>query len=114
MSYQEIYKGLNKKASAEQVKKLAFMIKHAGMKKKAAPAWLQALFTGGVKMPSGIIDKTWKIGAPARFIGGQLSKHPTAAKVLGGTALASIPSFAAYAVGNSGKADLRQNLAKAN
>ena len=36
MNYQEIYKGLNKKASAEQVKELAGMIKKAQLKKEAA------------------------------------------------------------------------------
>ena len=35
MSYQEVYNGLNKKASNEQIKKLASII---GMRKKAADA----------------------------------------------------------------------------
>lgn len=35
MSYQEIYKGLHKSASAEQVKELAVMLKKTSMQKKA-------------------------------------------------------------------------------
>lgn len=99
MSYQEIYKGLHKSASAEQVKELAVMLKKASMQKKAAlkkealPGWVRTL------------------GAPARFVGNQFTKHP---KILT-AALTAIPSTAiGLTAGNSGKGKLREDLAKSN
>lgn len=130
MNYQEIYKGLNKKASAEQVKELAGMIKKAQLKKKAdtllpvlakkaLPAITQsagAIVAPAISQGGAIAGKTLTKSVKAPLfnrVGEWLAKNPKKAigGALGLTAGAGVGGFAA---GNAGKAELKGALDKAN
>ena len=131
MNYQEIYKGLNKKASAEQVKELAGMIKKAQLKKKAdtllpvlAKKVVPAITQSADALAAPIIGQGGALTGKALIksvksplfnrVGEWLAKNPKKAigGALGLTALGT--GTGAYAVGNAGKAELKGALDKAN
>ena len=123
MNYQEIYQGLHKEASAEQVRQLAAMIKQAGMKKEAAPAtpglgsYLKGFFTGTTKyLPyagGNFAYQTQKFSLPHAkdiFIE-SVKKHPKTYAAFGlGIPLAG----GSYMLGSAGKSDLKAALDRAN
>ena len=116
MNYQEIYKGLNKKASAEQVKELAGMIKKAQLKKEAlAIPGLNTLFSkfspGALKELGGKavqgIAKMKPVTATYQFV----KKHPRGVLETGG-ALGALGG--GLAIGSAGKPELKGALDRAN
>lgn len=141
MSYQEIYGDLNKKASKEQIKKLAATLKEKKMAKKASAEQVKKLAHAlGMKKKADLMYPLVKaVAAPvvqgvrsaapaikevAKNTGkeaiGIASKTLSGAKpwktVLKRTALAGVPILTAaggFAGGNSGKAALRADLAAA-
>lgn len=128
MNYQEIYKGLNKKASAEQVKELAGMIKKAQLKKKAGPydlvlrepakAVLHRFNTGRgpSRILGAIFGNSGSVGNLGKMIPGApssvLSRIGKAGLKYGAPAVAL--TGGGYALGNAGKAELKGALDKAN
>ena len=123
MSYQEIYQGLHKEASAEQVKQLAAMIKKAGMKKQAAVQ--NAL----VPISKALVQKGVNTGSgPSRILGAVFKNYGTMnrgnvlpkpdASILSKGLKYALPAAAGVAggaaLGSTGKAGLKEDLAKAN
>lgn len=110
MSYQSIYGGLNKKASKEQIKKLASVLKGRHMVKKASTEQVKKLAHAlGMKKKADLMYPLVKAVA-----------SPAGAKpwktVLKRTALMGVPILTAaggFAAGNSGKSALRTDLAAA-
>jgi hypothetical protein len=103
MSYQEIYRGLNKKASDEQLKKLAGMIKQAKLNKEAGSWLTTALKTG--------FNSSKDFGKKVLFTTGKAFRdHPIAMTGTTALTLGGIPT-ASYFMGRS---SLSEPLAKAN
>lgn len=142
MSYQEIYGGLNKKASKEQVKKLASVLKGRHMVKKASAEQVKQLAHAlGMKKKADLMYPLVKAVAAPVVQGARSAAAPAikeaakntgkeaigvASKTLSGakpwktvlkrTALVGVPLLTAaggFAGGNSGKSALRADLAAA-
>lgn len=107
MNYQEIYKGLNKKASADQVKELAGMLKKASLQKKSLriPGVAALRDVAGKAVQS--VAKMKPVTATYQFV----KKHPVGTV---GTIIGAGAGLGGVAAGSAGKAGLKQDLAKAN
>lgn len=122
MSYQEIYGGLNKKASNEQIKKLASVLKGRHMVKKASAEQVKQLAhalgmkkRGGLKdVVKGLIPKipVGDFGRKVLYTTGKAVYHNPIKTTLFGAAAAGTPFVLGSMYGSAGKSDLQDALSR--